>query len=480
MSSNCWAATIGVAVALMCSAAGVSVAQENAATKAVEAAKQYAGTTITVAQEAGLMALLDQAIAGPEWEKLTGVKIKVVELPADEWFQKLMLEHRAKSGAYDIFAIIASWVPDLTRAEAIEPLDPYLEKYNVAGEFDDIVPAFASWSKVGGKEMGLVVDGDVHLLYYRKDIFENPEMQAAFKEKYGYDFKVPTTWKEFGDTCTFITEKMGPETYGAGLINAGINSSYTFYERFRDHGGKFFDQETMKAQINDEKGVEALTEVIEQTKCQPPGVETWGFSESLSGLLSGDVAMTISWPPIARWAEGLNEGEAALSWVPATEVKGKVGYAPTPGPGTEMAGGVLLALSTNSKNKDAAYLYMQWLASKQESMKNVMRPIGLRDPYRAAHFESKEFQNLWPTAPQYLDALKAAAEKGYSDLIVINAAQYATELARGVNAALGGQDPKAALDSVAAEWDALTERIGVDRQREAYNDWASKPGAYRN
>jgi multiple sugar transport system substrate-binding protein len=479
MSSKSLAA-LSAAAMLMHSAAGVSIAQENSAEKAVEAAKQYAGTTITIAEEAGLMALLNQSIAGPEWEKLTGIKINVVELPGDDWFQKLMLEHRAKSGAYDILTITSAWVPDLTRAEAIEPLEPYLEKYNVAGEFDDIVPAFAGWSKVGGKEMGLVVDGDVHLLYYRKDIFENPEMQAAFKEKYGYDLKVPATWKEFGDACTFITEKMGPEVYGAGLIHAGINSSYTFFERFRDHGGKFFDPETMKAQINNETGVAALTEIIDQNKCQPPGVETWGFGESLSGLLSGDIAMTISWPPIARWAEGLSEGEAALSWVPATEVKGKIGYAPTPGPGTEMAGGVLLSLSTNSKNKDAAYLYMQWLASKQESMKNVMRPIGLRDPYRAEHFESPEFQKLWATAPDYLNALKAAAEKGYSDLIVINAAQYATELARGVNAALGGQDPKVALDSVATEWDALTERVGVDRQREAYSDWAAKPGAYRN
>ena len=43
-----------------------------------------------------------------------------------------------------------------------------------------------------------------------------------------------------------------------------------------------------------------------------------------------------------------------------------------------------------------------------------------------------------------------------------------------------GEDPKAILDDVAGQWDATTKRIGVDRQRAAYQDWASKPNAYPN
>jgi len=52
-------------------------------------------------------------------------------------------------------------------------------------------------------------------------------------------------------------------------------------------------------------------------------------------------------------------------------------------------------------------------------------------------------------------------------------------MGRAVVAAIGGKDPQQALDDLAAEWDALTEQIGVDRQREAYLAWASKPSAYR-
>ena len=72
-----------------------------------------------------------------------------------------------------------------------------------------------------GKTYALVVDGDVHLLYYRKDLFEDPANMEAFKAKYGYDLAPPATWKEFGEICQFITDKYAPQTYGAGLINTG-------------------------------------------------------------------------------------------------------------------------------------------------------------------------------------------------------------------------------------------------------------------
>ena len=35
--------------------------------------------------------------------------------------------------------------------------------------------------------------------YYRKDIFEDPENQKGFKEKYGYDLGAPKNYKEFGE-----------------------------------------------------------------------------------------------------------------------------------------------------------------------------------------------------------------------------------------------------------------------------------------
>ena len=89
----------------------------------------------------------------------------------------------------------------MVRNGAVEPLDPYIEKYGVKSEFDDINPAFKDWMSYNGKIYGLVVDGDVLIPYYRKDLFEDPENQKAFKEKDGYDLGAAARLKEFGDVA---------------------------------------------------------------------------------------------------------------------------------------------------------------------------------------------------------------------------------------------------------------------------------------
>jgi multiple sugar transport system substrate-binding protein len=456
----------------------VARADDSAAAKAVEAAKQFSGTTITITAEAGLQALLDVQYTGPEWEQLTGIKVKVVELPFEEIYPKTILEHQAGTGGYDGVLMSPAWLADLVGNGAVEPLDDYIAKYGVKSEFDDINPAFKDWMMYNGKTYGLVVDGDVLVTYYRKDLFEDPQNQADFKAKYGYDLAPPKSYKEFGEIACFLTDKYQPKLYGAGVINTGY-MHFFFSERFRVLGGRFFDTETMKATVNSDAGVQALTEMVEQNKCMAPGIETWGFAENLSALNAGEIAMTISWPPLARWAQGVNTDDKALSWVPKTTVADKVGYAINPGGHPQMAGGFISGISPDSKNKDAAYLYIQWMHSKDQSLKNAMRPVGLRDPFRLSHYDSPEYQKLWPGAPAYLEVLKEGASEGLADISIIETFKYQDAMARAVIAAIGGEDPKAALDALAAEWDQITETVGVDKQREAYKVWAAKPSAYR-
>src|SRR5262245_8934100 len=458
--------------------AAPALAAEDRSAKPIEAAKQYSGSTITVVAEAGLQALLDAQYTGPEWEKLTGIKVKVVELPFEEIYPKTILEKKAGTGGYDVLLISPAWLADMVANGAAEPLDPYIEKYGVKSEFDDINPAFKDWMSYNGKTYGLVVDGDVLVTYYRKDLLEDPENQKAFKEKNGYDLAPPKNYKEFGDIACFLTEKYQPKLYGAGTINTG----YTFFffsERFRNYGGRFFDPETMKATVNSEAGLKALTDMVEQNKCMAPGIETWGFAENLSAMNAGEIAMTISWPPVGRWAQGVNIEDKALSWVPKTTVADKVAYAINPGGHPELASGFISGVSPDSKSKDAAYLYIQWMHSKNQSLKNVMRPVGLRDPFRFSHYDSAEYQTLWPGAKDYLKTLKDGAAAGYADISIIETFKYQDAMARAVNAAIGGEDPKTALDNMATEWDQITQAVGVDKQREAYKVWASKPSAYR-
>ena len=460
--------TIGGLAALAVLAAGSSAAwAESAAEIAVREAKQYAGTEINVIWEAGLQSLGPQNFSGPMWEELTGIKVNVIESQVNEMFPKMLQEHRAGTGAYDVLSVVPAWMGDMVRAGAVEPLDAYVDKYGYRDELEDIGDVYReNQMRIGDTIYGFPDDGDVLILYYRKDIFE--EMGLS----------VPTTWDEFYEVSKAITDAMAPEVYGAGFMRVRGLLHYFYQERARNEGCKFFDAETMKATVNGPGCVAALAGMLKDNTTMPPGVEQWGAIESLAAFNAGQIAMTQWWPPVGRWSAGYGTDDIAMQWVPPSVVAGKVGYALPPGGHPQLAAGFSMAVSSDSKNKDAAYLYIQWINSIDISGQRVQLPYTLRDPFRKSHFSSPEYQSLWPDAKEYLDALQAGGVSGLLDLSIINTFAYEDALAIGLQAAMGGADPQEELDGVASAWDELTEKVGVDAQREAYMQWSSKPAAY--
>jgi multiple sugar transport system substrate-binding protein len=41
-----------------------------------------------------------------------------------------------------------------------------------------------------------------------------------------------------------------------------------------------------------------------------------------------------------------------------------------------------------------------------------------------------------------------------------------------------GDDPQKILDDMAKQWDDVTQKVGVEKQKAVYNAWAAKSGAY--
>lgn len=453
---------------------------ESAAERAVKEAQKYKGQTITIVWEAGLQSLDPLNFSGPLWEKLTGIKVKVVEVQTAEMFTKIMQEYRAGTGAYDALNVIPAWMPDLANAGALEVLDPYVQKYGYGDELQKIAATYRdNQMKVDGKIFGFPDDGDVFVMYYRKDVFGDAKVQEAFKAKTGHDLAVPKNWKDFGETGAALTEILKPQNmYGAAFFRQPPYTMFMFQERFRNEGGKFFDAESMKATINSDVGVKVLTEMRNENKFMPPGVEQWGFVENLAAFMAGQTAMTISWPPYGRWAAGYGTDEKALSWVPKSTVAGKVGYAMPPGGHPELAAGFALSVASTSKNKDAAYLFIQWLNSEDISLQRVKLPTALRDPFRDSHFTDPGYLALWPDAKDYLAALQAGSKSGLLDLSLLQTDKYEEVLRQAIGKLWAGEDPKKILDAAAGEWDAITKKIGVDKQKAVYANWASKSGAY--
>ncbi len=450
----------------------VQVGEKNSCQAAVEEGSKHAGTTINVVWESGLQPQ-DPMTFAPKWEELTGMKVNIVDLPYVDMYTKQLQDHLTGGGAYDVITYAPTWLIDFVNAGVVEPLNPYIEKYMNPADLDSYLDVYGSngYGHIGDTWYGLPDDGDVFVLYYRKDLFEDEANMSEFKTKYGYDLAAPKSYQEFTDTCQFFTEKYQPDLYGCAFQHAAGQSFDWFIGPFNGAGGQWFDTETMDATINSEVGVKVLTDMVNISKYMPPGVQTYDFIAVLSAWMEGKMGMIITWPPIGRWSEGIGSQTEQLSWVPPTQVKGKVGYAPEPGGRSALAGGFALGISPDSKNKDAAYSFIQWMNCPDTSVQRVMLPYALRDPFRKEHFSSPLYQSMWPAAPDYLKTLNEAAMKGVFELGIPGARQYMEALDQALTAAYAGTDPKAALDEAAGKWDAITDQLGRDAQKEAYGQW---------
>ena len=131
----------------------------------------------------------------PQLEELTGIKINTIELDHGDLFTKAIAESIAGSGAYDILNIEPAWVPDLVAGNVIAPLDDWVAQYMPPADLEDYAPLYQTMATWQGQRYGLFDDGDVLILYYRKDIFDD------------LGLAVPATWDEFVATAETINAR---------------------------------------------------------------------------------------------------------------------------------------------------------------------------------------------------------------------------------------------------------------------------------
>jgi multiple sugar transport system substrate-binding protein len=448
------------------------------ATYAVQQAKQYAGITLTTIRETGPQAADDKLFGGPLWEKLTGIKVKTIEASVSQQLQKQIAEHIAHSGAIDVNEALGGWIPDFADRGVVAQIDDWLKKYKGTASLKDIHPVYRTFATYKGKTWGFSDDGDAWALYYRTDIFGDSKLKKAYKAKYKRDLRPPKTWDEMIETSQFITDQLAPKVYGQGMARALGNPGnyYYFFQTFRSLGGKFFDPKTMKSLINNATGVKAMNIILQELKASPPGSEKFDFLTMWTTWLQGKTAMIYTWPPTGRISENYAQRDKAFSFLPKSQIVGKVKYAPVP-TGHGWVNGVVRAVSADSKNQDAAYLFCQWNTSPSISLQRVMLPYSLRDPYRRSHFTSKKYGSLWPTAKEYLKTLSDAADDGVIELVMVGSPDYSTSIDRAMTAMYAGRDVQSTLDATAKEWDAITDKIGVDTARESYQNYLKLTGS---
>jgi len=444
---------------------------------AVDEAQQYSGITLDVTWEAGLQAVDPLTFSGPLWEELTGIKINVVELDQAALFASPVADNLAGGSAFDVVSMFPSFTPDFVSGGVIDPIDDFVEEFMVQADLDDYHPLYKGLAEYQGKRWGLFDDGDTLIMYYRKDLFDDPDLQAAYQTEMGSALEVPTTWEDLTTVAQFFSDQLAPDVSGWAVWRNGFNDPL-FYQQFRANGGIPFDVDNdMRATINSAAGVLTAEQMLAQNAAGPEGVESFGVFDAFASYLEGKLAMTVFWPPLGRWSASYGVDDENLSFLPESQVAGVTGYAVMPGGHGQHAGAFNLAVSADSDAKEAAYLFIQWMTSPEISLQRVQLDTALRDPYRLSHYASTEYASLWPDAAEYLQVLQDAADVALIDLIIPGSTEYNTAIDQAMTAIWAGTDPQEALDTAASEWDRITDSIGVDAAREAWLDYLELPGS---
>jgi multiple sugar transport system substrate-binding protein len=158
--------------------------------------------------------ILDEVEA---FEARTGAKVRGLTPGWNETIEKIDQSLKSPDENFDIYVAISMWSGTLLGGNHIESVPEEIKR---KVDWEDVLPIYRntvlSWNKVA---YGLPYDGDCINLYYRKDLFANPDYRARFRKRHGYDLAPPATWREYRDIAEFFT---GWDWSGDGKPDYGI------------------------------------------------------------------------------------------------------------------------------------------------------------------------------------------------------------------------------------------------------------------
>jgi len=335
-----------------------------------------------------------------EFTNLTGIKVVWDIVEETNLKNKQLLD----GGSYDVMMVDAFWMSEYASKNILVPIEDYAgdaSKTPQWFDYEDIMPAYRNGiAGANGVNYGIPTAGETRFIAYRTDLFE----------KYGK--KPPQTMDEFLELAQFFNG-IEDGLYGVSMrAQRGIHFASGWMSLMYNFGGGFMDQNALAGgaavfTCETSETIESLEFFINLLKNAPPDIGTYTHEEALGAFLAGKTAM---WLDATALANQITDPASST-------VADKVAFVPTPtgpaGDGAALAGWNL-GISQKSGNKDEAWAFITFMASKEKSADYVKAGgVGTR----SSIFENPELEALNPSYPAQKSALESAnglVEKGLS------------------------------------------------------------------
>ncbi len=377
----------------------------------IQAAAPFQGMEINVLSETIPTHEYESKVLTKAFEEITGIKVNHQLLGEGEVVQAVQTQMQTGRNLYDAYINDSDLIGTHSRLQLAVNLSDW-----IAGDGADVTNPGLDVDDFVGKSFTTGPDGKLYqlpdqqfanLYWFRKDWFDREDLQARFKEMYGYDLGVPVNWSAYEDIAEFFTDHVkeidGVRVYGhmdygkrapdlgwrmtdawlsmAGAGSKGLPNGIPVDEwgiRMEDGSCNPVGASVSRGgAANGPAAVYAIRKWDEWLrKYAPPGAASYDFYQSLPALSQGNVAQQIFWytaftaSMVAPRSDGNNtvDDDGNPLWRMAPSPHGpywekgqKLGY--------QDAGSWTLFKSTPVDRRKAAWLYAQFVVSKTVDVK---------------------------------------------------------------------------------------------------------------
>ncbi|MDR7421661.1 MAG: sugar ABC transporter substrate-binding protein [Armatimonadota bacterium] len=380
----------------------------------------------------------------PEFERRTGMKVIIEDLPEDPFRQKLAVELAAASRRVDVFNTGTSyegrrfatsgWYADLT------PLlrDPTATSAEWGGA--DFMDSVWKAQEFDGRHVAVPLQVVSQVLFYRKDLFDAAGLRP------------PRTLDELEEAARRLHRP--PDVYGFVSRGRKTQAPYSWAHFLYGHGGSWIAPDGRTA-VASPAAVAALTQYARILRnFGDPGVLDAGPIEVQTLFAQGRAAMILDAGSWAGIFGDPNRSRVFGRWAVAPAPAGPAGV-------TYELWAWSLALSPFSEKKRAAWLFIQWATSRE--MQRILHARGFPMPRSSLWAEP-----AWRTTmePTWLDAmllqLRSARPIGHPP--VVATAEVVDLVGTAISGALAGRDARAELEAASRRINDVLERTEPKRR----------------
>jgi len=393
---------------------------------------------------------------GNLYEKETGIKVTVVQEPWGSFGDRFFTEMAAKGTSWDMVVGDSQWLGQAsTQGHYVEMTD-FLNSEGIADTVTEATLTYYGEYPTGsGKYWAFPTEGDADGWAYRKDLFEDPAEQAAFKEEYGYDLAVPTDYNQLKDIATFFT-RPDEDLYGLGIytqkdydaMTMGVeNTMFAWGATWQDANNNVLGV------VNSPEAVEAVQFYRDLYECcQAPGLSNAFFTEVNDAFIGGRAVMIMNYfaffPALVNASTNPHAANTGFFANPA---------GPTGKRGAALGGqGMSIISYASPERQQASRDFIKWFA--QEEIQAEWAKLGGYTCNKNV-LQSEAFLNGAPFNPAFAETMTFVKDFWnipiFGQLLEVTQREFGTFIVEGQGTA------QETMDNIAAEHDKILKENGV-------------------